>query len=379
MRVLYWTPFFWPYVGGVEMSAARLLPALRLRGYEFQVVTSHGNLALPDEDRFEGIPLHRFDFYAALAERRPAQILALSQRLARLKREFRPDIVHVHFTDPSIFFHLRTATAHPARLLVSIRLAIETTHGAQGDTLLAQMWQAADWVTANSYAILADLRQLAPAITDRSSVIYEHGQMPTLAPAPLPFAPPVLLCLGRVVDDKGFDVAVEAFGRLAGRYPAARLVIAGDGPARPALEQQAAALGIADRVQFTGWVAPGEVPALINSATIMLVPSRWREALGQVAIEAAQMARPVVAARVGGLPEVVLHGETGLLFEREDSQGLAEAIAALLDQPGLAEQLGRAARQRAQTLFDWQQYLDAFDALYRNLMEENETYVISGQ
>ena len=370
MRVLYWTQAFWPHVGGIEVSAVRLLPGLQPRGFQFEVVTSHGSLALPDEDRFDGIPLHRFDFYRALAERRPAQIIALTQRLARLKRDFKPDLIHINFSDPSIFFHLRTAAAHPAPLVLSFRLMVETTVDGLDHTLLGQALRSADWVTANSNATLADVRQRAPEIESRSSIIYERGAMPGLVPAPLPFAPPVLLCLGRLVEEKGIDLALTAFGALAGRFPAARLIVAGDGPARPALEQQAAALGVANRVKFTGWVSPDNVPALMNEATCVVVPSRWREAFGQVALEAAQMGRPVIAARVGGLPEVVLHGKTGLLFERNDNAGLGEAIAYLLERPAEAERMGRAARKWARATFDWPAYLDAHETIYRRLVKE---------
>jgi glycosyltransferase involved in cell wall biosynthesis len=365
---------FWPYVGGVEVAASRLLPALQQRGYEFEVVTSRGSLALPDEDLFENIPIHRFDFYTALAERRPAQILAINRRLSQVKQAYKPDLVHINFTDPSVFFHLRTAAAHPAPLLVSFRIAVGAGATAGEQSLLRQVLQSADWVLANSGAILGDLRGLEPGLAARSSIMYECEDLPDLAPAPLPFEQPVLLCLGRVVEDKGFDVAVEAFARLPRRFSEARLVIAGDGPARPALEQQAARLGVAQRVQFAGWIAPEQVPALINTATLILMPSRWREAFGKVAVEGGQMARPVIAARVGGLPEIVLHGQTGLLFDREDSQGLAEAIAYLLDQPALAERLGRAAREWVQAAFGWAGYLDAHDEIYRRLIQEKSLH-----
>ena len=80
-----------------------------------------------------------------------------------------------------------------------------------------------------------------------------------------------------------------------------------------------------------GWVEPSGVPALLNTATVVLMPSR-REGLPLVGIQAALMARPIVAAaRAGGLPEIVVHGQTGLLVEKEDSRALAAAVAYLLD------------------------------------------------
>lgn len=80
------------------------------------------------------------------------------------------------------------------------------------------------------------------------------------------------------------------------------------------------------------------------------------------------MARPVIATRVGGLPEVIVHEETGLLTESENSEALAEAIELLLEQPEKAERMGRAARERAQKEFGWERHVDAYDGLYRKLI-----------
>jgi glycogen(starch) synthase len=368
MRVLFWTELFWPYVGGVEVLSAQFIRLMRERGYEFAVVTSHGSLKLPDEDRYEDTPVHRFPFLKALSEKDIGQIAAARRRLVRLKEAFAPDLVHVHFTDPSILFHIQTADAHPAPSLVSIRVGLPDRGGP--DTLVGCALRSADWVTANSAAMLAHARRLVPEITSRSCVIYNGLPGPSVALAPLPTDPPVVLCLGRIVRDKGFDLAVEALAAVGRRIPAVRLLIAGDGPERPALERQAQELGIADAVRFAGWVSPEAVPALINEATLVVMPSRWEEAFGLVALQAAQMGRPVVATRVGGLPEVVLHGETGLVVGKEDGAALAEAILFLLEHPDEAARLGEAARRRAADAFSMERYLDQHDALYRRLIKE---------
>jgi glycogen(starch) synthase len=178
--------------------------------------------------------------------------------------------------------------------------------------------------------------------------------------------PPRLLCLGRLVPEKGVDLAVAALGRLVKRFPRLELVVAGDGPERAKLERQASDLGLRHLVSFRGWIAPDQVPHLINTATLVLVPSRW-EGLPGVAIQAGQMARPVVGARIWGLPEIVEHGKTGLLIEPEDCAGLADAIATLLDHPEQATRMGRGGRRRVEQLFGWDRYVDAYDVLYRSL------------
>jgi glycogen(starch) synthase len=104
----------------------------------------------------------------------------------------------------------------------------------------------------------------------------------------------------------------------------------------------------------------------MNTASIVVMPSRT-EGLPQVSLQAAQMARPVVAACVGGLAEIVVDGETGLLVPPEDSDALASAIAQLLAHPEDAGRMGVAARCRVQERFDWKSYLDGYQALYSRI------------
>jgi len=292
--------------------------------------------------------------------------MEVRQQVIRLKQHFKPDLIHMNYTGPAVYFHLRTAEAHPAPFLLTIHSA-SPIHAGGPDTLLGQALQAADWVTTCSEALLADARQLAPEITSHSSIIHSGLEVPDLLPEPLPVDVPRLLCLGRIVPQKGFDLALSAFASLRHRFARARLVIAGDGPARAALEQQAAGLRLTHAVDFIGWVAPDKVPELMNTATIVIMPSRW-EGLPIVALQATVMARPIVATSVGGLPEVVVHQQTGLLVEQEDSEALADAIAFLLDHPEAATTMGGAGRLRAQRLFSLERHVDSYDALYRTLI-----------
>lgn len=368
MRVLYWTQLFWPSVGGVEVLGTKFLPAMHSRGYDFTVVTSHSSFDLPDEDHFEGIPIYRLPFHVAIADRDLEQSLVARKRLIQLKKSFRPHLVHINFTDPSIFFHWQTINAYPSPTLVAIRLALPD-RPSESDTLLSQTFQLADWLTANSQAILSDLQRLAPAIRHKSSVIYNGLEMPDLKSQPLSFTKPRLLCLGRVVDDKGFDIALRALPKIVMQIPGTRLLIGGDGPALPKLKRLSEDLNITNLVDFKGWISPENVPELINSSCIVIVPSRWREAFGLVALQAAQMARPVIATRVGGLPEVVKDKETGWLVPKEDSDELAKAVIYLLRNPEIATEMGRKGRQRAERVFSLSNYVDEYDALYKNLIK----------
>jgi glycogen(starch) synthase len=345
----------------------RLLPALRARGYEFLVVASRDDPALPEEADYQGIPVHRFRFWDALAVPKATGVGELIRRIMAVKRAFEPDLLHLNFLGPSTLFHFATAAGGRMPMLVSLDSGLTEEGGS--DTLLGRTLRAADWVTCVSRCRLAEARRLVPEIAPRSSVIYYAREVPSLLPTALPFAAPRVLCLGRLAPEKGFDLALGAFPSVLQRFPKARLLVAGDGPERAQLERQAAHLGLTAVVEFLGWVEPDAVPALINQATLVTMPSR-REGLPAVALDAALMARPVVATRIGGLPEVVVHQETGVLVEPESPAALASALGHLLEHPETAVRLGQTARDRVLQVFGWPGYVQAYDTLYRTLLEE---------
>jgi glycogen(starch) synthase len=367
-RILFWTELFWPYIGGVQILAAKTLPMLRRRGYQFALITSHGDRDLPDMDSYEGIPVYRFRFWEALVSRDIELLFKVRHQVAELKRAFKPDLIHINVTDPNVFFHLQTAEVYPAPMLVSLRVGLPKQSFASG-SLLERTFSGAAWVTANSKALLAEACRLFPGVSSRSSVIYNGLDFPNVSVEPLPLDRPRLVCAGRLVSDKGFDVALAAMASLIERFPTLQMSIVGDGPARVQLQQQAMDLGLDKAVTFVGWVDPGQIPTFMKSATIVIMPSRWEEAFGLVALEAALMARPVVASRVGGLPEVVANRETGLLVPKDDSRALAVAVAFLLNHPERAIAMGAAGRSRAQRVFSLAHYVDSYDALYRTLIQ----------
>ena len=365
MNILYWTERFWPHIGGVEILSLELIPALAKRGYDTQVITSHSAAQLPDQDQYRGIDIHRFDFLTSLTRRDLKQMIGARMRLSKFKQRFKPDLVHIHFSGPSPYFHWQTQNAHPAPTLITIHSLPTELHDQ--NSLLVQTLKSADWVNTVSQAKLNDIRALVPELAERSSVIYNGRATPAVEPAPLPMEPPTLLCLGRLVRWKGFDLALEALARLLPENPAVTMVIAGDGPERTELENQAIKLGIQNQVEFKGWVDPDQIPDLLNKATAVLLPSRAEETLPVVALQAAQMARPILAADIAGLPETVLHEQTGLLFTPDDPEALAGAIHQVLTDPGKARQLGRAAHDRALEEQSLERCVENYDQLYRKL------------
>jgi glycogen(starch) synthase len=378
MRVLYWSELFWPYVGGSEVFATKLLPALRDRGYAIAVVTSHDYLDLPDRSQLDGIPIHRIPMRASLRSGDVEEFAAALQQIKDLKRAFAPHLVHISGVGPSAVFHLKTESQLRIPLVVSMRTEVLTSQKLQHSSILAQLLRRADWVTTVSSAVLRQARQLVPEIANRSSVVYNFIDVPDLAPTSLPFEQPKVLCLGRLVHVKGFDLALKALALTLKKHPRVRLVIAGNGPEKPSLQCLADSLGVRQAVEFIGPVAPKDVPDLINRATFVALPSR-REGLPMVSVEAGMMARPVVAANIGGISEVVVDGQTGLLVPKEDAAALAQAFDRLLSQSETASEFGLRARDHVQHVFAREDCVHDYSQIYERLCQFTPSFCSSGK
>jgi len=178
---------------------------------------------------------------------------------------------------------------------------------------------------------------------------------------------PLVLVLAALRDGKGHDVLIDALPILHQRIPRARLLLAGSGSCEQQLRRQAAPYGTA--VLFLG--ARTDVPELLAGADLVVLPS-FSEALPTALIEAAAAGRPVVATRVGGTPEVVHHGRTGLLVPPGDAHALAEAMSDVLSAPDWARRLGHAARRMAQERFSLGGQIDRTLALWSEVVSRNQ-------
>jgi glycosyltransferase involved in cell wall biosynthesis len=201
---------------------------------------------------------------------------------------------------------------------------------------------------------------------DKISVIHnaysiEIEQMP----APQPDHGKVIGFIGRLSDQKGCEFLIRALPQVIAKHPDARLVIVGDGPERPKLETLAAQLGAADSIQFAGYQP--EPSKAILSSSLIAIPSIY-DPFPLVTLEVMALGRPVVGSAVGGIPEAVEDGRTGILVPPRDPSALATAIVRLLDSPELRRQMGAAARASAQEKFSPSAITPQFERLYRRLL-----------
>jgi glycosyltransferase involved in cell wall biosynthesis len=176
--------------------------------------------------------------------------------------------------------------------------------------------------------------------------------------------------VGRIFPIKNHALFLEAAARIANQEPDARFVIVGDGVLRPALEEQARGLGIADRVLFTGWRRD---LARIYADLDLLVVSSDNEGTPVSAIEAMASSCPVVATRVGGLPDLIEDHITGRLVPARDPEGLTTAVVDLLKSAEARNRMGWNAQEAVRQRFAVTRLLGDMDKLYRELLQVKAT------
>ena len=163
-----------------------------------------------------------------------------------------------------------------------------------------------------------------------------------------------ILFVGRLSPEKGIKVLLKAYARIAHRYPEIGLRLIGDGPSKAELEQLAVQEGIGDRVAFAGYQTWESVLSAMQNGAMMILPS-YTEGLGLVLVEAMSQSIPVIASKVGGILEIVVHEKNGLLIQPGDVNGLAEAMVRLIEDETLVRKLTKGGLETArQNTFEYQ-------------------------
>jgi glycosyltransferase involved in cell wall biosynthesis len=168
-----------------------------------------------------------------------------------------------------------------------------------------------------------------------------------------------------LVERKGIKNLVQAMPRILTTMPKVMLVVVGDGPERDRLKEEVRRLGLSGNVIFAGKVAENKLLRLYEISDVFVLPAIVdsdgnTEGLGVVLLEAMSTQKPVVASRVGGIPEVVVHKQTGILVEPGNPDELARAITYLLKNDQTSVKMGRKGRQRAEQIFDWNLIASSF-------------------
>jgi colanic acid/amylovoran biosynthesis glycosyltransferase len=281
--------------------------------------------------------------------------LPAAARIATLVEREDLEVVH------GAWAHFPASVAWLAARLTGRRFTMAAHAGSdlyRTRAFLADKVREADFVTACVRGNAELLRELAGPGA-RVEWIYHGVDLSRFDGAGRARDPePLFVVVGRLAVPKGFDLAVKALGALARGGRAGRLVVIGDGPERANLEALARAEGVHERVTFTGALTHHDILPYYRRAWALLAPCRVmangrRDGIPNVVIEALAMGVPCVGTRAAGLEEAIEPGVNGALADPEDVEGLAAALAALVDDPARVDALGAEARRRA---------LDGFDA-----------------
>lgn len=341
LRILLYANCDGGLIGGVQSVVRDLARFLEGRGHAVSTGWSESNPE-PGVQKFgwaEQFPVRN-------GHKRWFHLPTGARLLWRLLRE-RPHIVHVHFASSSVLYFNAFAKWLPFRVILTCHGSDIMRPHAEDKPHLETVLRHADLVTAVSPAIHRRLQE-SRLLPKENFMLVPNGidtEFWHPLPAPRPEnAEPELLTVGRLEPVKGHDLLIAACGLLAARGRPCRLVIVGEGAERAALERQAAAAGIADRVIFAGSLPPGAIRERLHAADLFVLPSR-SEGMPLALLEAMATGTACIAARVGGVPE--LAGEAARLVGPEDPQALAAAIAELADAPALMETLGERGRARA--------------------------------
>lgn len=371
MRVLFCTDNFG--IGGTELNAVRTAEALVRHGVEVEVAALQGDGPLRARYDAAGIKVHSFP----LANLYGPGAVRQGLRLASLVRSGGFDVIHCHDIYTNIFAGFWARRGGASAVIASRRWGLDSTQGRL-DTLNRVAQRRSSRVLANSSEVAAMVRGDGVR-SERVAVVPNFLEADAfMAPPPAEIAawrsargiPEEAFLLGivaRLAPVKDHDNLLRAVAQLAPDHARLHLAVIGDGPLRASLEQLARELGISGRVHFTGMVPHRPN---VNHNLDLVALSSLSEGFPNTVAEAMAAGRAVVATAVGGVRDVVLDGETGVLVPAGDTSALAEALSLRLADTAGTARMGARGREVAAERFSEDGVISRLVALYQELKRE---------
>jgi glycosyltransferase involved in cell wall biosynthesis len=376
MKILLINSEYPPIGGGAGNASANIARLLVLMGNEVLVLTSQFG-DLPHEELCYGVRILRVPAFRQYRDRSTAMeqssfIVVASIKALSLVREFKPNVTLAFFGLPSgaVAWLLKSVLGIP--YIVSLRggdvpgfrpydfwlyhkLAVPFLH---------VIWRNASAVVANS----TGLRDLATAFDPAINIpIIPNGVDPEkFSQVKHDWTQPRILSVGRVVYQKGYDLALLALAGLKDLEWEWR--IAGDGPQLPSLQNMIQDNELQERVSFLGWQTADQLKKQYAEANIFLFPSR-HEGMPNAVLEAMASGLPVIATRISGNEELIADGETGALVPVGDVAALRETLRSFLTRPEMRERMGNAARPRVQQSFPWTHVAEGYQSILEKVLK----------
>jgi glycosyltransferase involved in cell wall biosynthesis len=361
-------------MGGAQRQLLEVMRGLNPRRYQAVVCPLWPLMALEADYQQTGWPIIR-------VHKRSQLDVSVIWRLAREMRAFRPHLVHTWLFTGNLWGRLAAALARVPGVIASERTVVPKEKSRQdGSFFNCILAGVSDIITANSQEGLREIQFVSGITAPALKVIYngvdlEHFNNRRVQSTTSELRKSlgiesdslILGNIGRLTEQKGQDVLLQAARLLVHGGKNLKVVIVGGGPRRQELDNLAEKLGLHGSVLFLG--PRSDIPQLLSLFDIFVLPSRW-EGFPNVVLEAMAMAKAVVATDVAGVSELVEHEVTGLLVKSGDPHHLAQAIRRLMDAPALAAQMGVAGRQRVERHFSVEGMVAETTNLYDDLLRQ---------
>ena len=347
--------------GGIEIHLLNLSDQLRARGHRVIVAARPDGWVLP---RARGMGLETLE----ATVRRQQDWRNFGRFQSFLRRE-KVDIIHTHANWDAVVPAVAARTVGVPVALMTWHLPSPFKDRRGGDLMMSLLYKRMIAISASvrnrhiEHGIPPDKIEVIHHGTDTAAfraVTLDAGTV--RAGLGLPPDAVAVGIVGRVSNEKGHDDLLGALRLLRPARPDLHVVVVGDGAETPRLRLAASEMGVADRVVFAGY--RDDVNNVINALDMVAVPSIWHEPCSAVIQQAMALSKPVIGSRMGGTPEMIVEGETGLLVPAADPAALAGALATLASDPALRARMGRTGAARAEELFTLSRMTDRVEALY---------------
>lgn len=365
-------------IGGSGIIATELGKALASRGHRVHILS--GDMPFRLGNYQPGLTFHRVETPSYPLFREPQYLLALATKIVQVSRDERLDIIHAHYAIPHATAASLAQQVLALRHRGTVPRVVTTLHGTDITLLgsdpsyseiVAFGIEQSNGVTAVSASLAEDTRRELGVTCDIRVIpnfidcqAYRRVEGVELRQRLAPGGEPLLIHVSNFRPVKRVCATVEVFARVRRTMPA-RLIMVGDGPDAPAAARRARELGVSADVEFLG--EQDSVVPLLSAADVFLLPSS-QESFGLAALEAMACGVPVVASRVGGIPEVVTPGVDGFLHHLDDLDGMAASVIELLSDREQWQRFSDAASRTAHSRYCDSAIVPRYEAYYHELL-----------
>jgi glycosyltransferase involved in cell wall biosynthesis len=357
--------------GGAEVFLSNLLPLLKYKGINVSLVSMTNEIDLADILRENKIPVYTLNFKGNIYKIK--DILKAIQNLKAIILKEKPDIIHSHLYMADLITQIAVGKRYPListihnidkwwsekyRIKSRIKTFLDSFSGKLTKSYYIAVSESVRNAACKSLRIPENrIRVVYNGINLQNFTVKDYRNESIINS-------PIIIQVGRFYKEKGHETSMKAMLIIRKYYPKARLLLVGDGPLRSFIENEIKRLDLIDNIELLG--IREDIPELLLKADIFWMPSEW-EGLPIACLEAMASGLPVIASAVGGLPEIIVDGETGYLIPKGEYKQLAEYTIRLLSDFSLRKKMGLRGRQTVERKFSLEKTADEYINVYKSI------------